>query len=85
LAEERIKKFNPTDIKLYICLHLGCFFIEKVTPASEEEKEYARKIGRRLLPSVAMQMPAFQKEFGSYLLEFRRGKIIELKDEEERA
>jgi hypothetical protein len=84
LAEERIKKFSPADIRLYICLHLGCFFIEKIKPSSDEDQAHAKRIARRLLPSVEMQRVAFKKEFSSYLLELRKGKIIELKEESSR-
>lgn len=75
VAEKLIEKFNPTDARLIIAIHLGCHLANEVRPLTENEKLSAKRICKKLDEKVAPYTPQIVKEMGSLLLEIRNGKV----------
>ncbi len=74
-AGEYIKHFNPSDMRLLLCLHLGCYYVWKLRVASPEQKKIAEKICERLSTRVEHLHKQLLKELKSILLEIRSGEI----------
>lgn len=74
-AEIMIKKFKPSDQRLLLALHLGCFLIANLRITSKEEKKSALKICNLLDPKIAHLRKQVMDEFKSMLIEARRGKL----------
>lgn len=82
-AEKEIKLFHPTDHKLLLFIHLGCFFISAIRILKSEEKAIANRIMEKITPQIKHLREQLVKEVHSELLEIRKGEIkpIEIKKE----
>jgi hypothetical protein len=74
-AGEYIKHFNPSDMRLLLCLHLGCYYVWKLRVASPVQKKIAEKICDRLSDRIGHLHKQLLKEMKSMLLEIRSGEI----------
>lgn len=74
-AEKELKKFSPTDMRLYLGIHLGCYLIVHLRIVTQEE----RKTAKRICESISKYLPDLRKqlieEFKSELLEIQRDEI----------
>ena len=84
-AYERIRKFKPSQQLPLLSIHMGAFLLMHVRAANDEQKRIAKQIVEHLLPSVALVIPKFLKEFKSHLIEIQKGKIQELQPHEDLA
>lgn len=77
LAKTKIK----TGIYL-LAIHIGCFMAHKVRQLQKDEKKSARRICESLEKQIQPMRVQLNKEFGSQLLEVRKGRV-EVVDEED--
>ena len=81
-ALEAVRKFNPTDQRMQLALHLGAYCVEKLHVTSAPEKKIAKEIVGVLEPRVAYMRPALVKELKGILLEVLNGKVEVLDSDE---
>jgi len=74
-AEARVKHFRPTDERLLLALHLGCYLITKLRFSTASQKHAARRICDRVEPKVGHMFDQVTKEMRGVLLEVREGEI----------
>jgi len=74
-AEILVKKFKPSDLRLLLGLHLGCFLIANLRITSKEERKTAARICDYLSPKTSYLRKQVFDEFKSMLLEVRQGAI----------
>src|SRR5205085_4589221 len=74
-ARGRIKAFRPSDPRLLLAIHMGCFLIQHHRIADRAEKKIAREICESLTTFVRNLRRQLLFEFKSELLELRRGEI----------
>jgi hypothetical protein len=80
-AENLIKKFRPTDLRLLLALNLGAFFTAKIRPVSQRDKRIAMDIVMRLDEPISGLRAELTKEFDSVLLEMRNGRPTAIEHE----
>jgi len=78
LAEEVVKHFKPSDARLLLALHLGCFLIQHLKVSSTNDKKTAERICNRVAPLIAHLRDAVLREVSSMLIEVRSGKLTAL-------
>ena len=76
-----MKKFKPSDPRLLLAIHLGCYFTAHIRPASREDREIAKRISTRLESQVDVLRAQVAKEFHSTLIEMRDGKLLSVEQE----
>ncbi len=81
VAEDLIHDFHPADPRLLVAVHLGCHLANEIRPLPEKERAAARRICAALSNKVAPFVVQIRNEFGSALLEMRKGKVESLDDE----
>ena len=74
-AEKLVKTFRPSDPRLLLAIHLGCFIIQHLRVSTRHEKEIASNISASLWTRVHHLRGALLTEFKSELLEIQRGEI----------
>jgi hypothetical protein len=80
-AEQLLKKFRPTDPKLLLAIHLGCYFTALIRPASREDRDVAKRMGKGLESHVDILRAQVAKEFQGTLIEMREGKLLSVEHE----
>jgi hypothetical protein len=75
-AEALLRKYHPSDTRLLLAIHLGCFLIQHVRVSTEEQRKAARRICERVAPYIASLSHEVLKEFKTQLLELRRGELV---------
>lgn len=81
-AEALVRKFQPSDPRLLLAIHLGCFLIQHVRVSTDEQRKAARRICDRLAESISHLRAGIFQEFKSHLLEMRKGEILALPEPE---
>ena len=79
-AINRTKKFNPSDTRLLLTLHLGAYLHIHLRVATRSEKKKAKAICALLDPKVNLLRKQILNEFKSYILEIRKGELRALPD-----
>ncbi len=74
-ANALIRRFRPSDSKLFLGLHLGCCLIQHHRVASRHQKQIAEKICGGLAERIGSLRSQLFKELQGELLEVRRGKV----------
>jgi hypothetical protein len=82
-AQVFIKSFKPTDTKLLLSLHLGCFMIAHLKITPEEHKKIAEEICEFVQPKIAFLREQLLEEMKGMLLDVRKGKITLISSEEQ--
>lgn len=80
-ADEIAQHFHPRDPRLLVALHLSCVLAERIRPLDSAQKSHAQEIHRRISKKVAPYRQQLLKEWGSELLEYRKGTVT-IVDEE---
>jgi len=80
-AEEVIKRFHPSDLRLLTAVHLGCHLANEIRPLPDIEKAAARRVCASLVGKVTPHVLQVHQEMGSILLEMRNGKVALLDEE----
>ena len=81
-AEELLKKFRPTNVRLLTAVHLGCHLAKEIRPLPDNEKEAAKRVCSELAQKIAPYAKMIINEMGSLLLEMRMGKLTIIDEEE---
>lgn len=68
---------------LNLAITLGCRMVEVVRSVDDEQKSAAKDLRIKLEPGVAVVQYKFAKEYRGQLLEYRRGAIVALDQEDE--
>ena len=74
-AEPLIKNFKPSDSRLLLGIHLGCFLIQHLRVATKSQCAIAKRICDRLSDHVSHLRIQLLEEVKSELLEIREGKV----------
>ena len=74
-AESLIQEFHPSDHRLLLGIHLGCFLAQHTRVTNRHDKKIAEKICARIGDSIASLRHQIVEEFKSELLEVRKDKI----------
>jgi len=74
-AEELIEHFRPSDAKLLLGIHLGCYLIQHIRVSSKNERNLAEKICRNLNAKIGHLRKDLLKEVRTELLEVRHDEI----------
>lgn len=74
-AEKMINNFTPKDTRLFLALHLGCFFVENLRISTIDQKDTARRICEKISPKVYKLRSQLLDEFKSELLEIRKDEV----------
>ena len=74
-VREQIIKFNPTDVRLLLAFHLGCFLLQHHRIAGKAEKKSAKEICGHLGGTISHLKTQLLQEFRSELIEIRHGEI----------
>lgn len=74
-AATLIRQFQPSDPRLLLAIHLGCWLIEHLRVGSPAKRRQAAEIYKSLFPHTAPLRGELMQEFKSELLEIRAGKI----------
>jgi hypothetical protein len=74
-AEKLIKMFKPKDQRHWLAIYLGCRINAEVRLSAGPQKNKAAEICAALEPRVQSLRGLLLKEFGTQLLEMRKGKI----------
>ncbi len=74
-AESLIHKFYPSDHRLLLGIHLGCFLAQHTRVTTKHDKQIAERICKRIGDSIASLRHQIVEEFKSELLEVRKDKI----------
>lgn len=75
LAEEQIRTFKPSDERLSLGLHLGCFIMTHLKVSSASDKRVSLRIVRQLAPRIQHLRGELLAEFKSELLEVQEGAV----------
>lgn len=67
---------------LLTAIHFGCFFAEKIKVMSDSQAQAARKICSDLDSKVAVMRHQVTREFRGQLLEYRKGGVVALDEQE---
>jgi hypothetical protein len=84
-CEKMVENFHPSDAKLLLGVHLGCFLTRHLRIATKDEKERANRIGYMVSDRIDDLRRQLLKEFKSELLEVQRGQIKSLEQPREEA
>lgn len=82
-CKELIEEFNPRDRRLLLALDLGCHLASRVKASTQKVSKDFKEVERSLqkkIPDLSKQ--AFD-EFGSLLVEMRKGKLTPIPDLDE--
>lgn len=74
-AEKIVRQFCPSDARLLLAIHLGCFLIQQLRIFSKEQRQSAERISQNLSERVSDLRIYLLNEVKSELLEVRRGEI----------
>jgi hypothetical protein len=74
-AEKITKKYRPSDERLLLAIHMGCFLVANLRVISKEEKEIAGRIMENIQPRIQHLRISLLKEIKTELLEVQRGEI----------
>jgi hypothetical protein len=74
-AREQILSFHPSDVRLLLAFHLGCFLLQHHRVADKDEKKSAKEICGHLGSRISHLRTQLLQEFKSELLEIRQGEI----------
>jgi len=74
-AELLAERFRPSDIRLLLAIHLGCFLVANLRIMSAADKKLAQRICGFLSPRIEPLANQVHREFKSLLLEVRKGQI----------
>ena len=74
-AQKLMRTFHPSDVRLLLAVHVGCYYAAAVRPIGLPQKKIAKEISTRISGAIKPHRDALLKEFGSLLLEVRKGKI----------
>ncbi|MES2859472.1 MAG: NACHT domain-containing protein [Pseudomonadota bacterium] len=83
VLEELLKQSPLTDDHLNLALTLGCRLVEVVRSVDEPQKIAAKDIRLSLEAKVAVLKYKFAKEYRGQLLEYRKGAIVALDQEDD--
>ena len=72
---EDILRFHPSDIRLLLAFHLGCFLVQHHRVVEKHEKRIAKDICAHLASATSHLKAQLLQEFKSELLEIRQGEI----------
>lgn len=81
-AEEYLKHYKPSDLRLLLCLHLGCYYVWKLRIASPEQKKIAERLSERIAPRVEQLRKKLLSEVKGLLLEVRSGEVQAIDEEQ---
>ncbi len=79
-AETVIKDFHPSDQKLLLAIHLGCYLLTHLRVATRDQKKAAERICSRLAPAIEHLRLKLLEEFNTQLLEVQQGRIKEISE-----
>ena len=85
LALDMIMAYKPTTAIYLMAIHMGCFLADHVRQLPSGQKKAAKEICGRLEKAVHPLRAQLINEFGSQLLEIRKGKIESVDEEREGA
>ncbi len=74
-AERVLRKFKPSDLRLLLGIHLGCFLTDQVRVSTRGERDTARRICNGLSGRIDHLRVQVIEEMKSELLEVREGAI----------
>jgi hypothetical protein len=81
-AEEYLKHYKPSDLRLLLCLRLGCYYVWKLRIASPEQKKIAEKLSERIAPRVDQLRKKLLSEVKGFLLEVRADEVRAVDEEQ---
>jgi len=74
-VERMVRRFRPSDPRLLLGVHLGCYMIQHVRVSTKEQSEAAKRICDSLSPTVGRLRTQVIEEMKTELLEVREGAI----------
>ncbi len=75
-AEQMIKKFHPTDLRLLLALHMGGFLIGQLRVSSKEDKKIAERICKHVEGAIIHLRKQIVDEFRTELFEIRKDNVV---------
>lgn len=82
-AGEVLLKYNSSDPRLLVAIHLGCYLAAHVRPIEPSQKGVAIEICKRFERKIAPYRKQLLSEWGSELIELRNGDIAAADDDKE--
>jgi len=79
-AEKIVRKFQPSDGRLLLAIHMGCFYISHLRVSTPNQKRVAEDICKRLQPKISHLAQQTVTEMRGYLLDAHRGEIVILSE-----
>lgn len=79
-ADQFLRNFHPSDNKLFLAIHLGCYLITHLRITTKEQKEIASRISDKLAGRIIRLREQLVSELKTELLEMRQGKICAIED-----
>jgi len=73
--EAKVRDFHPSDVRLLLAIHMGCWLLENHRIADKHEKKLAAQICSQLGSRIAHLRLQLLQEFKSDLLEWQKGEI----------
>ena len=77
-VEPLLRRFQPSDKRLLLGVHLGCFLASHIKVLPQQQKQIAHRICKVLEPKIRPYAQTMMREFKSMLLEIRRGQITSI-------
>ena len=77
-AEKLVKSFHPSDHRLLLAIHLGCFLISHLRISTKEQKEIAERLMNKLNPFIQHLRDQLLKEVHTELLEIQKGEVKQI-------
>ncbi len=77
-ALEYIKKYNPSETKLLLALHIGAKYVSEIHVTSKQNKRIAKEIVAHIEPRIEFMFPDVVKELKGLLLEMQMGKVVNI-------
>lgn len=79
-AEKLVKTNAPKSPELLMAIFLGCHLAREVRPLAANQKSHAKAICDRLQIKAQPYINQLRHEYGSLLIEYRNGKVVDAVD-----
>jgi hypothetical protein len=70
-----VKDFHPSDLRVLLAIHLGCFLVANLRISKKAEKDAAHRICARVGPKITSLRLEILREWKGILLEMRQGTL----------
>lgn len=79
-ARKLCAEYKPNDLRYLLAINMGCYLAKEVRELSDSQKGNAEDICKKIGKKIASLKEQLHNEFGSQLLEIRKGNIEKIDD-----